>query len=699
MAISWLTGIRLCGCLNKFIALNLRAPSDFEMPPLRYFNSGMPCFSTSVLRKHPSSVASTRDVLLEKLEIAVKENEVEAALAAFYGFRRLYGYPAVSTMSRLIMLLKRSTNRRWLQAAFELLFTMARRKQELVHHDDLTRICLLLSRAQMSVPASRILRLMLHRHSLPPFDVLHTVVLHLVKTEVGTCLASNILIEICDCFLKLRVKNPELSASLKPRTMIFNLVLDACVNIGSLIKGKQVIEAMARIGVVGDAHSILLFARVCEMNFERDELKKFQIHIDRVSIPLVDHHRYYYDSLLSLHYKFDDLDAVASLVANIYKSWESRPLQVNKDLKKPCFVHIGSKYLREGLKFQIMPELLEKDSVISMELDGKHGLVLSTRGKLGLSSKGLAQLMLCYKRNRRITELSKLLVSIQKELGTFEESNLCIDVVDACIHIGWLDTAHDIVEDMELAGASASIPSSTYLSLLRAYCVKNMIREAKVLATQMKRADLLSNLSREVDICRFVSEIAIESGPNTDPAPTVRKSILAECLIQEMKAENSMLPSMIHELNSAIYFFCKAKMIDDGLMTYRRMQELNIKPSEQTFAYLIQGYSSLEMHRQITILWGNIKRNTELGYLVPSRDLYEMLLMNFIRGGYFERTLEVIDYMKERGMYMDKWICKNEFLMFHRNLYRRLDAMDAKDEVQRQRIEHVRAFRKWLSSD
>lgn len=53
------------------------------------------------------------------------------------------------------------------------------------------------------------------------------------------------------------------------------------------------------------------------------------------------------------------------------------------------------------------------------------------------------------------------------------------------------------------------------------------------------------------------------------------------------------------------------------------------------------------MYREIIILWGDIKRYVNDGCLFVNRDLYEILIMNFFRGGYFERVMEVINFMKE----------------------------------------------------
>ncbi|KAL6272700.1 hypothetical protein ACE6H2_023392 [Prunus campanulata] len=118
--------------------------------------------------------------------------------------------------------------------------------------------------------------------------------------------------------------------------------------------------------------------------------------------------------------------------------------------------------------------------------------------------------------------------------------------------------------------------------------------------------------------------------------------------------EKKEIPSVVYQFNSSINFFCKAKMMDDALKMYRRMQEMKVQPTEQTLTYLLYA-----------ILRGNIKRNMESGNLVVSRDLHEYLLLNCLRGGYFERVME-----------------RSEFVKLHKNLYRNLKPLEARTEAQ-----------------
>lgn len=640
----------------------------------------LPHYSTSTKTESICWEGSTHTILLRKLGVALKEHRVNEAWETYSDFKKLYGFPNQSLMSELMTELSYSSDPYWLQRACDLVFLVRKEKSDLLCPHLLIKLSLSLARAQMPGPTSMILRLMLEKEWLPPLNMLRTVFLHMVKTDVGTYLSSNILIELCDLFKKLSANRSASKRLIKPDTMIFNLVLDACMRYKSSFKGYQIIELMADAGVAADAHTIVIISRIHEMNGQRDELKKFKDAVDQVSVPLVHHYMQFYDSLLSLYFKFNDVDAASELIFDMYRCKES--IHSRKDIKdpqKPFLVSIGSQNIRAGLKIQIFPELIQKDSVLKVE--SKEELVICKTGKIVLNNKGMAKLVIKYKRSGRISELSKLLISIHK-VGSMKEESLCSQVIDACITVGWLEIAHDILDDMELAGYPMG--NSLYLSLLRAYHERNMFREVKVLRKQIRKAGLSTDMADE--------SLTLSEERTTSTG----KADLAESFIKEMEEEEKTVASMVYELNSSIYFFWKAKMTGDALKTYRKMQEMKIQPTVETFFNMVSGYSSLEMYREITILWGDIKRNMESGNLVVNRDLYEFILLNFLRGGYFERVMEVVGYMKEHGMYIDKWWLKVEFLKLHNDLYRNLKASSARTEAQSKRIEDVRNFRKWV---
>jgi len=653
-------------------------------------------FSTST---HPEKICwegSSHAVLLRKLETALKDHQLDEAWESFNDFKSLYGFPKDTLVGRLITELCYSSDPRLLHKACDLVLIVLKETSGLLQPDILTKLSLSLARSQLPIPASMILRLMLERESLPPMNILWLVVLHLVKTEVGTYIASNFLVQICDCFQRLSASKSDRAKLIKPDTMIFNLVLDACVRFKLSFKGQQLIELMQPTGVVADAHSITVIAQIHEMNGQRDEMKKFKEQIGRVSAPFISHYRQFYDSLLSLHFKYNDIDAAAELVMDIYRYSESSPIQKDrKDLQKPCLVPVGSDNLKAALKLQIVPDILQMDSVLKAE--GKRELVIFRNGKLAVSDRALAKLINGCKRGGKISDLSNLLLGIQKKSHSLAGPSLCSNVIGACINLGWLEMAHDILDDLEAAGAPMSF--TTYSSLFAAYYKENMFREAKSLLKQMRKAGLVLNLSDEMAISTCLSEAVDKDATHANASTSISKLDLAEFLVREMREGKNTVSPIVYEFNSSIYFFCKAKMVVDALKTYRRMQEMKIQPTEQTFSNLVYGYSSLGMYRDITILWGDIKRNMHSGDLVVSRDLYEFLLLSFLGGGYFERVMEVVGYMRKHRMYIDKWMYKYEFLKLHKNLYRRLKTSKATTEAQSKRLEYVQEFRKLVGMD
>ncbi|XP_047316254.1 pentatricopeptide repeat-containing protein At4g17616 [Impatiens glandulifera] len=631
-------------------------------------------------RTSMNSVKGTSStVLLRNLDSALKSHQIHKAWESYCDYRKLHGFPDFTVMNRFLLEISYTCNTHWLQKAYDVVNALIKeRKPNLLEPHLLKKLCLSFARAQMPISSTMVLRLMLERHNLSHINILKLIFMHMVKTEVGTSLASNSLILICES-IHLSNQKP-----IKPDTMMFNIILDACAVHGLPLKGKQIIELMAQMGIAADAYSINLIARIHELNYQRDELKKFKYHVDQVSGTfLLRHYNQFYDSLLNLHLKFNDVDSSSQLVSDMY---ECKRCNLS-DSKGTRFVAMGSHNMKGGLKLQLSPELMQKDTILVSE--HKEELFSFKSGKLTLTDKGMAKLILLYKKCGNISELSKFITVICMKLSSSEAETFGGKVIDALAQLGWLETAHDILDDMETAGVP--LGQDSYVSVLRAYYDRKMLREADGLLRQIRRSDRLMKFPDGSGIISCLTQLENEIRMQ-------KSSDLAEALVLEMKEEENDLPSIVHELNSSIYFFWKAKMVSDATKTYQRMQEMGIRPTLQTYANMVNGYSSCEMYREITIIWGDIKRSKENRNVVTSKDLLELLILNFIRGGYFERVMEIVEVMKEHEMHADKWLCKNEFLKFHKSLYRSLNVRNATTEAQSNRIELVRAFRKWVSN-
>ncbi|CAA7403818.1 unnamed protein product [Spirodela intermedia] len=636
-------------------------------------------------RRRSSPAACDTKALLRDLDLAVGARRIDAAWEAFDRLRASCSLlPPRALLGGLIAATSYSPEPRRLRRAYQLASALSLRRPDLLHYDSLSRLALSLARAQMSVPSAAVLRLMLETNRLPPPPLWSAAFSHLVRTPVGSYAAADVLIDLCGVFLCHPASSKRRKLT-KPSAALFNLVLHSCVQFGSPLKAHQMLEIMPETGVEADVGSIIAIARVCEMNGLREDLKKLKPHVDSASSPLLNHHYlHFYDSLLSLHFKFNDLEAAAELILGLYQRSSSPPRQ--NVLPETCFLlRVGSDNLKTGSKLLIKPASLPQD--LAFKPENRSGLIILKDGKLFPSDRAIAKLINGYVRQRKVGELSKVLIGIHKTVGTSSDFSLGSEVVVSFVELGWLETAHDILDDMESAGVS--FPEITYASLLMAYCKKNMPDEARVLMRQMRERGLI-NLPDEEAIILF---------PSVDAkcAALVTSSALAKLLEkQSMEEEEGTATHLIYEFNFSILFFCKAGMMEDAIKTFRKMQERKVEPTVQTFGHLVNGYSSLEMYREITIIWGEIKRWLEVGVLSPDRDLFECLLWNFIRGGYFERAMEIARYMEESHMYVDKWRFRREFLKLHKNLYRNLNMSNARTDAQSKRLEHVRAFRKWV---
>ncbi|MFS7924633.1 putative tetratricopeptide-like helical domain superfamily [Helianthus anomalus] len=611
---------------------------------------------------------SSHDILLKNLETFITNHQVDEAWDAYTNFKKLYGLPDDGLLSRFITELSYTSEPKWLQRACDIILLLPKKKSNSLRFDQLYNLSLSLARAQMPVPASMILRILIEKDNVPPTNLLGPLVLHMVKKEIGTYLASNILIQICDFYQRSGSNR----CIINPDTTIFNLVLDSCSRYNLTFKAQQIIELMSRMGLVGDAYTIVTIARIHAVNGQRDELKNFKSCVGRVAGYMGHHYFQFYDNLMSLHFKFNDIDSVSELVFDMIGLTGTQ-----KGPHKPFVIPLGSPNLKKGLKLQVLPHLLPDGLIVKIEKN--EGFVTYKNKRLVFTNKTLAKLIVGYKRAGRISELSKVLCRIQTENERVEMNinDLSTDVIDACIHVGWLETAHDILDDIAQAGILPNTDS--YTSLLTAYRECNKHREAESLLKQIKKTGITM------------------SDDTSNPTVSRKNSDLVTCLIQEKNKGD--VNCSVYEFNSSIYFFMKAEMIDDALKTYKTMQRMNISPNVATYMYMAMGYSRLEMYREITILWGDIKRRFDDRKLMMNVELYEVLVLNFLKGGYFERVMEVIGCMKKDGIYGDKWLYTSEFLKLHKDLYRKLKVCEGRTEAQSKRVEHVKAFRKWAGID
>ncbi|CAL5062670.1 unnamed protein product [Urochloa decumbens] len=639
--------------------------------------------SASTSKVLPWEVPS-RETLLRKIDGDLKDGNVEEALQSFGNYKKLHGLPDPRVLNSMIVSLSYMSSQRWLQRAFDMVLSVHQMNSNLLNCGSLMRLALVLARDQMPVPASTVLRILLESGKLPDVDMLSMVFLHMLKSQVGSYLVTDVLIETCESFLDQVTDRREMKKldPIKNNATMFNMVLESCVNFKCIIKAQKIMELMSLVGVVADVSTVVIASRVFEMVGQRDELIQMKRSIDSlISLPFLQYYQYFYDSLLSLHFKYNDMDAAAKFLINLHQQRKSSVLFCN-GLQKQGIIQIGSGNLKTGYRIMFDPRKVDRGFVLGAE--SQFGLVVLTDGCLLHTEKALAKLIVGCVKSRNMHILSSLFIMLHKEdLEVISPP----EVINACIQMGWLHAAHDILDDLESAGIPVEITS--YIFLLRAYEKENRSEEFDGLLQQIQK------IASTMDDFHTNSPFTVKNIAKivTDEMALTDSSLFA-ALTEEMKDYNPG-EHLTLEFNNSILFFCKAKMMEDALCTYKRMREQNIMPTSYTFSHILCGYSSMDMHREITMLWGEIKRRLEYGELDVDRDLLDCLILNFLKGGYFSRVMEVINYMSKHNIYCDKWKYRHVFLKLHKNLYRNLSSLHNKTETQNKRIKDVRAFRSW----
>ncbi|KAG9453628.1 hypothetical protein H6P81_006532 [Aristolochia fimbriata] len=279
---------------------------------------------------------------------------------------------------------------------------------------------------------------------------------------------------------------------------------------------------MPQTSIKADAGTIVIMSLIYEKNGLRNDLKQLKQYVDAAPDSLNYLYQKFYNSLFSLHFKYNDIDAAATLILDLYKRGQPVKGSCKSDMRNdrlqmPLFVYIGSPNGRSGLKLQIVPDILERH--ISVNMKSLDMYVMYVDGKL------------------------VLLIGIEKEICFPEKSRLSSDVVDALVQLGWLEAAHDILDDLESAGVSLEL--DVYKLLVRTYSQEHKFKEAKVLLRLMRKIGWLKNFSDEEAI-----SACLEQDKNAIPEyGGIKKSSLAYFLSIGAK-EIDPLPPLIYEFNS-----------------------------------------------------------------------------------------------------------------------------------------------------
>ncbi|CAN6439708.1 unnamed protein product [Victoria cruziana] len=706
---------------------------------------------------HEPILVRARDPSQLALELgnALDEQRYEDACNAYERYKQIEGFPRKSVINKLICCLAESLDRRWLDKAYDVTaLVFDEHKTNLLEKDTLLFLSYILARAGLPIPASTILRKMVQMEEFPSINAWSCIVAYMSLSASGAWLAAEIVLEIGHLFKDNRVdprkKSNSLLLAMKPNASVFNICLSASLVHGSTRKAEQLLEMMPRIGLKADVTLLIMMAHICEKNGRIDEIKKLRRHINESCNVGDRHYQEFYNCLLTCHLNFGDLKTASEIVLEMLR----KAKEARTSLKAAMSVVEAIEYQKQGYlenadtdsrlgddpfssfhrpRETSLPSFVdfcqdrkylrletEAKALLSLLLDriSNHVyLVGSENGILYPTEKVYAKLVRAFLELGKVADLAAFLISANKEETPMSiENSVPVQVIHACISVGKLVEAHDLLDEMRVAGVRTG--SSVYSSLLKAYCRLNKIGEIvsllsdarkcgvqldascyeALIHTQMSQKDIQGALGlfKEMKEARISTKVydGFDSVIKECEASGQPKLMLK--LLEEIN-DGQKLHYGVHDWNNVIHFFCKKQLMQDARKALKKMKALGHLPNAQTFHSLVTGYSAVGgKYQEIAELWGEMKMFSSSYTMRFDQELLDSVLYNFARGGFFQRANEVVKMMEHAGMFIDKFKYRQLFLKYHRTLYKNKKASKIQTEAQCKKREEALVFKSWV---
>lgn len=691
--------------------------------------------------------------LTMEIQSAIDEHRLNDAWKLHEQHMQMEGFLRKSVVNKLLTSFVESFDVQWLERAYGLVEqAIEKSRQNLLEKETLIYLSLGLAKAGLPIPASTVLRKMVEMEQFPPVAAWSAILAHMSQTAQGAYLAAELIIEIGYLFQDNRIDPRKKSnaplIAMKPNTTAFNIALAGCLMFGTTRKAEQLLDMMPRVGVKTDANLLILMAQIYETNGRRDELSKLQRYIDE-SPNLSDiQFRQFYNCLLTCHLKFRDLDSASNMVLEMLrKAKEARnslalatlvfdatgrgnksPLGSGFGSRKSTssgesYGHISSplvsyeEFSMDRNFLRLEAEAKEVLGVVLAKLQSQVELITTDRGILQPTEKIFVKLVKAFLEADKTKDLAEFLIKADKEDSpASNDDSALVHVINSCISLGWLDKAHDLLDEMCLAGVRTG--SSVYSSLLKAYCEANQAGNAASLLRDARKGGIqLDSSSYEALIQSRVlqndTQGALHLYQEMKEAKIPRaghqefERLVNECageggeprlmakLLQEIK-EGQTMDSGVHDWNSIIHFFCKKRLMQDAEKALTKMRSLGHAPNAQTFHSMVTGYAAIGgKYIEVTELWGEMKSIASATSMKFDQELLDSVLYTFVRGGFFSRANEVVEIMEKGKMFIDKYKYRTLFLKYHRTSYKG-KAPKFQTESQLKKREAALAFKNWV---
>lgn len=667
-----------------------------------------------------------------ELERAVNEKRLEDAWKAYENHLNMVGLLCKSVFTKLIIGLTESFDLQWLNKAYSIVdWASEQNNPELLEKEPLIYLSFILARCNLPVLSLNIMRKLIKMELYPPVAAWSGIVGHMCWTETGSLLAAELIMEIgylCrDKSVDPRKRKNLLS--MKPNSFVFNIALTGCLVFGFTKKAEELLELMPWIRLQPEPELLITMARVYEKNGRRDEVRKLKRHVDEaVGITDLDLQEFY-DCLFSCDLKFGDLRSCMDMVLDMLQNAK----EVNKSLEPEKLVYPYQKIEDDSIWIEtLLPSFLsfsndanflrseteakELLGILSNRLRAQAELVTSQHGILYPTEKLYAKLIRAFLKAGKTTDMASFLIKANKKKSPDSvETSAVVQVIYACISLGLLDQAHDLLDEMRYSGIS--ICSSVYYSMLTAYSRDNrqeeiitLLKEARQTGIQLEFSCFEAIIQSQVTgknpntaQCDFkkmkdsnlsekpaqVQNIELDGIINLDEVSLTAK------VMEEIK-QNPGTDCELYDWNNTINFFCKKRLMHDAQKALNKMWCAGYTPNAQTFHSLVTAYVAIGgKYTEVTELWGEMKVLAGSNSLRFDWELLDSLLHCFVRGGFFLRAMEVIEMMERGDMFIDKYKYRSLWLKYHATFYEG-KAQKVQNEAQLRRREAALAFRRWI---
>ncbi|KAJ6736137.1 hypothetical protein OIU85_018351 [Salix viminalis] len=690
--------------------------------------------------------------LCMEIENAIDEHRFNDTWKLFEQHLHMDGFPRKSIVNKLLTSYAASLDVPWLEKAYGMVEqAIEESKQNLLGKEPLIYLSFVLAKCGLPVPASTILRKLIQMEQYPPVTAWSAILAHMSLTAPGAYLAAELILEIGYLFQDGRVDpRKKINAPLiamKPNTIAMNIALTGCLLFGTTRKAEQLLDMMPRIGIRADTNLLIIMAHIYERNGRREELRKLQRHIDDSQSLTDTQFRQFYNCLLTCHLKFGDLDAASNMVLIMLRKArearnsfataallfpidkksspgpvsqeslghkESGGLGNNRSNKDPTLSY--EEFYRDRNFLKLDAEAKEVLNALLVELHMQVELITTERGILQPTEKIYVKLVKAFLESGKTKELAAFLIKAEKEDSPASNDNSAlVHVINSCISLGWLDQAHDLLDEMRLAGVRTS--SSVYASLLKAYCKANRSGEVTALLRDARRAGIQLDSSSYNALIEFrvnqkdtkeafhifkeMKEAKIPRTGHQEFEMLVKgcaeggEAGLMAKLLREIKEEQAV-DSGVHDWNNVIHFFCKKRLMQDAEKALKKMRSLGHAPNAQTFHSMVTGYAAIGgKYIEVTELWGEMKSIASATSMKFDQELLDSVLYTFVRGGFFSRANEVVDMMEKGKMFIDKYKYRTLYLKYHKTLYKgKTPKIQTESQVKKR--EAALTLKKWL---